>query len=140
MRQRRWLELMKDYDLTIHYHPGKAIVVEDALSRKSEGSLATLLTQQASLLKEIERMQIEIQSKETIIGDSQMNQVRVGFDLYDKIQQAQQNDEQTAKNIEKVQRGETQYFVINKGLLKKGSRVYIPPDFELKEQIMREAH
>jgi ribonuclease HI len=35
MRQRRWLELVKDYDLEIHYHPGKANVVTDALSRKS---------------------------------------------------------------------------------------------------------
>jgi hypothetical protein len=33
MRQRRWLELIKNYDLTIHYHPGKANVVADALSR-----------------------------------------------------------------------------------------------------------
>ncbi|WVZ80774.1 hypothetical protein U9M48_028227 [Paspalum notatum var. saurae] len=35
MRQRRWLELIKDYDLGIHYHPGKANVVADALSRKA---------------------------------------------------------------------------------------------------------
>ena len=35
MRQRRWLELIKDYDLEIHYHPGKAKVVVDALSCKS---------------------------------------------------------------------------------------------------------
>ncbi|WVZ64213.1 hypothetical protein U9M48_013773 [Paspalum notatum var. saurae] len=34
MRQRRWLELIKDYDLEIHYHPGKANVVADALSEK----------------------------------------------------------------------------------------------------------
>jgi hypothetical protein len=34
MRQRRWLELIKDYDLEVHYHPGKANVVVDALSRK----------------------------------------------------------------------------------------------------------
>jgi hypothetical protein len=34
LRQRRWLELIKDYDLEIHYHPGKANLVADALSRK----------------------------------------------------------------------------------------------------------
>jgi hypothetical protein len=35
MRWRRWLQLIKDYDLDIHYHPGKANVVADALSRKA---------------------------------------------------------------------------------------------------------
>jgi hypothetical protein len=35
MHQRRWLELIKDYNLQVHYHPGKANVVADALSRKS---------------------------------------------------------------------------------------------------------
>jgi len=35
LRQRRWLELMKDYDLQLRYHPGKANTVADALSRKS---------------------------------------------------------------------------------------------------------
>ena len=34
LRQRRWLEVIKDYDLGIYYHPGKANVVADALSRK----------------------------------------------------------------------------------------------------------
>jgi hypothetical protein len=35
LRQRRWLELIKDYDLEINYHPNKANVVADALSRRS---------------------------------------------------------------------------------------------------------
>ena len=35
MRQRRWLELIKDYDLEIVYHAGKTNVVTDALSRKT---------------------------------------------------------------------------------------------------------
>jgi hypothetical protein len=34
MRHRRWLELIKNYNLNVHYHPGKANVVADALSRK----------------------------------------------------------------------------------------------------------
>ena len=35
LRQRRWMELLKDYDCSILYHPGKVNVIADALSRKS---------------------------------------------------------------------------------------------------------
>ena len=42
MRQRRWMEFLEDYDFTLHYHPGKANVVANALSRKSQGVLASL--------------------------------------------------------------------------------------------------
>jgi hypothetical protein len=35
MRQRRWLELIKDYELEVHYHPGKVNVVVNALSHKA---------------------------------------------------------------------------------------------------------
>jgi hypothetical protein len=35
MRQQKWLELIKDYELEMHYHPGKANVVADALSHKA---------------------------------------------------------------------------------------------------------
>ena len=38
LRHRRWLELLKDYDMNVHYHPGKDNVVVDALSMKSMGS------------------------------------------------------------------------------------------------------
>ena len=37
MRQSRWVEYLEDYDFTLHYHPGKANVVADALSWKSRG-------------------------------------------------------------------------------------------------------
>ena len=60
MRQRRWLELIKDYDLQILYHPRKANTVTDALSRKSIGNLACLLTGQTELLYDLEKSELEI--------------------------------------------------------------------------------
>jgi len=44
MRQRRWLELMADYDIDLQYHPGKVNVVSDALSRKSEACITMQIT------------------------------------------------------------------------------------------------
>ncbi|KAL4010945.1 hypothetical protein IC575_027987 [Cucumis melo] len=59
MKQRRWLELVKDYDCEILYHPGKANVVADALSRKVAHSTA-LITKQAPLLRDLERAEIAV--------------------------------------------------------------------------------
>ena len=42
MRQRGWIELLKDYDYIIQYHSEKTNVVDDTLSRKSVGSLAAI--------------------------------------------------------------------------------------------------
>ncbi|GKE56542.1 putative nucleotidyltransferase, ribonuclease H [Tanacetum coccineum] len=58
MRQRRWLELLKDYDANIQYHPDKANVVADALSRKS-GILASLKIE-PKIIKDLERMVLGI--------------------------------------------------------------------------------
>ncbi|CAA0841472.1 Unknown protein, partial [Striga hermonthica] len=59
MRQRRWLELVKDYDCSIQYHPGKVNVIADALSRKVRGDFTYVVTQQSPLIQEFARMQIQ---------------------------------------------------------------------------------
>ena len=58
MRQRRWLELVKDYDLEIHYHPGKANVVADALSRRSYVNLAVAFQMPPELCEEFEQLSL----------------------------------------------------------------------------------
>ena len=51
--QRRWLEFLKDYDMSVHYHPRKANVVADALSRLSMGSVAYVEEKRKELVKDI---------------------------------------------------------------------------------------
>ena len=60
MRQRRWIELLKDYDCIIQYYPGKANVVADALIRKFVGSFAAIRGCQMQLLKDLRSLQVHI--------------------------------------------------------------------------------
>ena len=63
----------------------EANVVVDASSRKSEGSLAILITRQPRLLKNLKGMQIEIRVKKVRNVPSQLNQVSIQYDLYERI-------------------------------------------------------
>lgn len=60
MRQKKWLELLKDYHLKISNYPRKANRVADALSRKNTGSLVVLITDQARLFTEFKSLEIEV--------------------------------------------------------------------------------
>ena len=53
MRQRRWMEFLEHYDFTLHCHPGKANVVADALSRKSQGALASIASREWQMLETV---------------------------------------------------------------------------------------
>jgi hypothetical protein len=62
MRQRRWLELIKDYNLEVHYHPRKANVEADALSRKSQCNCMMMDSRIDTLCDELSKMRIEVMS------------------------------------------------------------------------------
>ncbi|GJW76223.1 putative reverse transcriptase domain-containing protein [Tanacetum coccineum] len=69
MRQRRWIELLSDYDCVIHYHPGKANVVADALSRKDKEPIrvrALVVTVHNNLPEQIQNAQVEACKEENI--------------------------------------------------------------------------
>ena len=51
LTQRRWLEFLKDYDMSIHYHPGKANVVVDTISKLYMGSTSHLEEKNKELAK-----------------------------------------------------------------------------------------
>ena len=53
MRQRRWVEYLEDYNFTLHYHLGKAIVVDDALNWKSRGVLASVASREWQMLEAV---------------------------------------------------------------------------------------
>ena len=53
MRQCKWMEYLKDYDFTLHYHSGKANIVVDALSQKSRGVLASVASREWQMLKTV---------------------------------------------------------------------------------------
>ena len=59
MRQRRWMEFLEDYDFTLHYHPGKANVVADALSRKSQGVLASIASREWRMLEIVGQFRLQ---------------------------------------------------------------------------------
>jgi len=56
LQQRRWLELLKDYDVNILYHPGKANFVVDALICRSMGSLAHVDAEKRELTRELHQL------------------------------------------------------------------------------------
>jgi hypothetical protein len=58
LRQRRWLELIKDYDLGINYHPRKAKVVADALSQRSHVSQLVLDSMPFELCEEFDKLNL----------------------------------------------------------------------------------
>jgi hypothetical protein len=100
MRQRRWLELIKDYDLEVHYHPGKANVVADALSRKAHCSCLFVKAFNETLSWEMGKLNLEI------IPQGDLNHLSVEAMLRDDIVLAQQRSEGVGIIKQKLIQGE----------------------------------
>jgi hypothetical protein len=75
LRQRRWLELIKDYDLRINYYPGKANVMVDALTRRSHVSQLVVDSMPFELCEEFDKLNLRI------IANTEAIEMEVGSSL-----------------------------------------------------------
>ena len=124
LRQRRWLKLFKDYDCIKDYHPEKANMVANALSRKT---MATLLIQR---------------SEWRIVSDgATLAQLKALSVLKQMIIDAQKNDEEIQKKVQFVRDGDKIDFSVKEdGTLYFQNRLCVPADNELKKKLLYEAH
>jgi hypothetical protein len=137
MRQRRWLELIKDYDLEVHYHPRKANVVADALSRKSQCNCVMMDSRINTLCDELRKMKIEV------IPSGALSHIFVEPTLRDQIIMAQLSDKGVQIIKENLHQKTEKYKCfrqVGKGILWFGSRLVVPKNKDLKKKILDEAH
>ncbi|XP_024963668.1 uncharacterized protein LOC112503930 [Cynara cardunculus var. scolymus] len=119
MRQRRWLELLKDYDVQIQYHPCRANVVADALSRKSIGNVSSL-TVQSHIASDLERMGITLCYRG---ANELLASLTVEPTLVSRMKEAQQDDEELWAILQKAKDdSQSNFRVDDKGLLKNQRR------------------
>jgi hypothetical protein len=121
LRQRRWLELIKDYNLEVHYHPGKANVVADALSRKSYVPNEEPLPPSHSAV---------------------LAQIALVSGLLEKIIAEQRYDDLEIPHIKKLMaEGRSPHFSVDEqGVVKYKNRLVVPGNKELRRKILDEAH
>ncbi|XP_076951278.1 uncharacterized protein LOC143624550 [Bidens hawaiensis] len=133
IRQRRWLELLKDYDLHIQCHPGKADVVADALSRKNSGMVACL-TIQPEIVKDLDTTGIGIQ-----VGKSNGYLARMKIEL-NLILKMNEDGEIWAisQNLEIGKQSE--FRVDKQGVIWCGNRLCVPADSAIRELLLSKAH
>ena len=123
----------------ILYHPGKANVVVDALSRKSAGSFAHINTERRSIIKELHEfidqgLQLKVTKKGTLA------QFRVRSVYLDRVKITQKSDPQLQKIMFDVQQGQSRDFMIDSDdTLRLGTRLCVPDVDELRKEIMKKA-
>ncbi|KAK4270828.1 hypothetical protein QN277_019597 [Acacia crassicarpa] len=138
MRQRRWLELIKDYELEIQYHEGKANVVADALSRKSRHTLNAFVIPN-ELCEEFRRLEIEVLLPAERIG--MLNVLTIQPTIFDEIREAQASDSLLQGIKEKKGQGEAIDFEVDEGgTTKFKGRLCVPNNESIKRKILEEAH
>ncbi|WVZ81069.1 hypothetical protein U9M48_028493 [Paspalum notatum var. saurae] len=135
MRQRRWLQLIKDYDLEIHYHPGKTNVVVDALSRKSYVNMAVVFQMPLELCAEFESLSLGF-VHHTIVTTFEAEPT-----LEQEIRKHQKTDEKIQEIREQIKVGKApQFHEDEQGTVWYKNRICVPDVDSIRKLILSEAH
>jgi hypothetical protein len=135
LRQRRWLDLIKDYDLGINYHPGKANVVADALSRRSHVSQLVVDIMPFELCEEFDKLNLRI------IANIKAMEMEVGSSLLQEIRNGQLEDEKVQEIKHNIKEEKSTGFMEDdEGVLWYKKRICVSNVKELKDKILHEAH
>nr|GFA03345.1 transposon Ty3-I Gag-Pol polyprotein [Tanacetum cinerariifolium] len=132
MRQRRWLELLKDYDTNIQYHLGKANVVADALSRKS-GMIAGIKVEE-EIIRDLERLDIKLYVRGQ---HGYWASLRVEPDLISQIKEAQKEDSEIWTIVENLDK-QVEFRLDDDNVLWQDTRLVVPNDASLREALLTE--
>jgi hypothetical protein len=129
------LELIKDYDLGINYHPGKANVVVDALSRRSHVSQLVVARMPLELCKEFDQLNLRI------VTNTAATEMEVGSNLLQEIRKGQVEDEKIQEIRCNIKEEKSPDFSEDEeGVLWYKGRICVPNLKELKAKILHEAH
>ncbi|KAG8481220.1 hypothetical protein CXB51_025968 [Gossypium anomalum] len=124
LRQRRWIELLKDYDCSIEYHSGKANVVADALSRRAVSDLRAMFGR------------LSLYDDGSLLAKLQVKPTWV-----DQIKEKQLKDDSLVDRFQQVEKGGTSKFGLNsEGVLCFRGRICVPKDSDLRQSILKEAY
>src|SRR3954467_8865831 len=137
MRQRRWLELLKDYDFGLNYHPGKANVVADALSRKTL-HMSAMMVKELELIEQFRDMSLicEVTPQSVKLG-----MLKIDNDFLNSIKEAQKLDVKMVDIIVGCGKSEKSDFKVDaQGVLRLRNRICIPDDNDMKRMILEEGH
>jgi hypothetical protein len=135
MRQRRWLELIKDYELEIHYHPGKANMVADALSRKSQVNMLVAHPMPYELAKEFDRLSLGF------LNNTQGVTIELEPTLEQDIRKCQKDDEKINEIRQLITDGKGKDFREDaEGVVWFKDRLCVADIKSIRELILKEAH
>ena len=138
MRQRRWMEFLEDYDFTLHYHPGKANVVADVLSRKSQGVLDSIASREWQMLETVGQFRLQYDEQ----AQGTLGSMMATPSLLSRVIESQVQDAELVSIRGRVQLGTADegWAIHTDGSLQYRGRVVVPQSTDLREEILKEFH